>query len=84
MTDMNTIKQCVEQTWHSIAFDIPGDSVSADEMLELVIDANRFEMYGGAGAEQLRQMLDLEGYEKTVALIKAVLPFDQYEAGGAV
>lgn len=57
----------LNQTWQSIAYDIleanGGENMKRDEVIEVVLDANYLEMYGGATAEQYKAFRALS-YEK--------------------
>jgi hypothetical protein len=74
----------IEQTWQRIAFDIPGDAVSAEVVVELCCDADRLRMNGHASeADIATDLIREHGYEKFLTTVANALPFDEYEAGGA-
>ena len=79
------IFNAAEQVWQQIAMDIPENSVSAYEMLETSIDANRLETFGHAEEHNLLQQMITEpgSYKVMMEKLLTHAPYNSYEAGGA-
>jgi len=82
---MENVIKCIRRTWDAIAFDIPQDTVTSEELIELCVDADRHRMYGHdpAASNQIDAMIAADGYDKFVRAVCAALPYEQWEAGGA-
>lgn len=87
LKDEPSIKQIAsacESVWQDIAFDIPEDSVSATDMVELATDASRLEMSGFKEEHKaFQKLVKEEGYNAARQAIVSVLPYSAYEAGGS-
>lgn len=77
--------------WDAIAADVgstlegslPGHSIPAEDVVELCIDADRFQMFGnddkGYAIEAYKKLLSKIQYDEFLKIVAAELPFKRYE-----
>jgi hypothetical protein len=80
---LKTLASAIRRVWDQIAYDIPADSVSSIDMIELATDAGRLEMNGYDEEQEIfRNLVNELGVLGAYKKIASVLPYDSWEAGG--
>lgn len=76
-----TIEQALNNTWQAIGHDIleatGGEAIPRADVVEVVLDANYLEMYGGLSADEVKAFRALS-YNKQKAIARNAFPFGRY------
>jgi len=70
--------QAFEYTYQTIAFDLPGDSITRDDLFDLCIDHVR--VYGEMDEECL-EYWDALSYDEKLSYMTIVFKYEEYETG---
>lgn len=74
--DIRKIKVAMAATWNYILADCP-DEMGGEEVSELVLDADRLEMYSNCDKDVLKEFRQLS-YMKQMELAAEVFPSNRY------
>lgn len=83
-SDEGRLVSAIMAAWQQIAFDIPEESVTTEDMIELATDANRLEMFGYNDEQRMwSQLVSEKGYAGAIAYLAPLFPYREWEAGGS-
>lgn len=81
MKKFKNIQEGMNSTWQAIGADIldavGGDLIPKDEVIELVLDANRLDMYGSCDKKELAEFKKLN-YKDKMKVANEAFTFDHY------
>lgn len=70
--------QAFEDTYQAIAFDLPGNSITREDLFDLCLDYVR--AYGDMD-EETEEYWDALSFNEKIAYMKIVFAYDEYETG---
>lgn len=84
VSDEQRLVNAISAAWQQIAFDIPEESVTTEDMIELATDASRLEMFGYEDEQRMwSQLVSEKGYAGAIAYLAPFFPYKEWEAGGS-
>lgn len=75
------LAQAFEDTYQAIAFDLPGNSITREDLFDICLDHVR--AYGDMDRD-VEEYWDALSFNEKMSYMKIVFEYDEYETGGGV